>query len=138
MFGHLHGKPLPVVQRKIPVFQFMSIVSCHWVPLKFQHALGRATDDIYTDRCKAFDMVPHNVLVCKMDRHTSDEWTTQWIWNWLDGHIQRISISDSMLRKRTMISGVSQRSLLGLVLYNIFVGGIECTLLSFPDETLLS
>ncbi|KAK4827161.1 LOW QUALITY PROTEIN: hypothetical protein QYF61_015115, partial [Mycteria americana] len=101
---------------------------------------GRATDVIYLDICKAFDKVPHSILAAKLERNVFDEWIVRWIRNWLDGHVQKVTVNGSMSRWKPVTSVV----LKGLYWDQYyFISSpvpwtIECTLSKLAGGTKLS
>ena len=71
----------------------------------------RATDVIYLDFCKAFDIVSHlshHIPLSKLERHGSERWTVQWIKSWLACRSQMVVINHSMPLWRQVTSDVPQ------------------------------
>jgi hypothetical protein len=102
---------------------------------------GDQTDVIYFDLSKAFDSVPHKLLLEKLKTFGICGMLHSWISNYLTDRMQRVSLNGSSSDWLSVTSGVPQGSILGPLLFILYINDLpdclsEQTLCAiFADDT---
>ena len=100
---------------------------------------GNVTDVVYLDFQKAFDIVPHKRIMVKLKAYGISGVILNWINAFLNGRTQRVVVNGIASRKEAVLSGVPQGSVLGPMLFVLYINDIPDTLvchcMMFADDT---
>ena len=94
------------------------------------------------DLPKAFGSLPHGLIISKLHAYGVSTPARELLFSYLHGRKQRVRISTSRSSWTTLSKGVPQGSILGPLLFNIFMNDLflfieKCKLYNYADDNSL-
>jgi len=121
--------------------------SCDSQLIEFTHDLfsgvhdGEQMDVIIMDFAKAFDKVPHNRLLLKLERYGVVGRTLSWIAAFLENRTQQVVVDGATSEQGSVSSGVPQGSVIAPALFLAFINDLPDSISSevrlFADDTVV-
>ena len=121
-----------------------------------QHVLIRLLEDWKTkldnnyivgallmDLSKAFDCIPQDLLIARLNAYGADENALVLIYSYLKRRKQSVRINNTYSSFQTILSGVPQGSVLGPILFNVYLNDLflfikQATLYNYADDNTLA
>ena len=83
--------------------------------------VGEAAAALLSDLSKAFDCLPHDLLIAKLHAYGIKEGSLNFLFSYLQNRKQRVCLNNTYSEWTDILFGVPQGSILSLLLFNIFV-----------------
>ena len=104
---------------------------------------NKVVGGVFMDLSKAFDCVPHDLLIAKLATYSVDENLLMHIYSYLSYRKQCVRINNVHSRFQNVISAVPQGSIVGPTLFNCFFNDLfyfidKASVYDFADDNSLS
>ena len=103
---------------------------------------GRFVGSILMDLLKAYDCLPHDLLLAKLQAYGFSKESIRLFLSYLTNRTQRIKIDSTFSHWTNILKGIPQGSILGPLLFNIFINDLfffsaKCEICNFADGNSL-
>ena len=97
---------------------------------------------IFMDLSKAFDTLNHNLLIAKLGGYGFERDSLSFMKSHINDKQQQVCVNNNFSSWKKIIAGVPQVSILGPLLFNIFINGLfvflsSSNLSNYADDTTL-
>ena len=82
------------------------------------------TGAVCIDLSKAFDVIPHGLLLAKLNAYGCDNNVLEFFYSYLNDRKQRVKVENNFSEWSTIVKGVPQGSVIGPSAFNVFINDV--------------
>ena len=128
--------------------RFSQGLQCTALPVSYDRKMEKIVDyggvfgALLTDLSKAFDCIPHDLIIAKLEAYGFQTDALNLVYDYLSNRKQRVKINETFSSWKNIEYGVPQGSILGPLLFNIHLCDLfyfleDLDIASYADDTTI-